>query len=179
MKRLPSAGDMLVPYYRATGSGTKALPGHIPEDFSDYEVYSDLLPEVYSPPIEPTQPVIPEVEGELLQSVTPRIPKAASAIGWGLAGMAATARFGIERGSNTTPNAGLLGIRFPYITVVRPKADYPTLYNEHVGRPTNISDVLGNFHGYTVVAEIHLDNVSATLPEKREIENLLKGGVIL
>lgn len=88
-------------------------------------------------------------------------------------------RVPVERGSTTSPNAGLLGIRFPYVTIVRPKADYPNLYNEHMGRPTNVTDILGNFHGYTEVAEIHLDGVSATLPEKLELENLLKGGVIL
>lgn len=88
-------------------------------------------------------------------------------------------RVPVERGSTSSPNAGLLGIRFPYVTIVRPKADYPDLYNEHVGRPTNLTDVLGNFHGYTEVAEIHLDGVSATLPEKLELETLLKGGVIL
>lgn len=88
-------------------------------------------------------------------------------------------RVPVERGSTSTPNAGLLGIRFPYVTIIRTKADYPNLYNEHVGRPTNITDVLGNFHGYTEVYEIHLDGVSATLPEKLELENLLKGGVIL
>lgn len=88
-------------------------------------------------------------------------------------------RVPVERSSTSTPNAGLLGIRFPYVTVVRARADYPNLYNEHVGRPTNVTDVLGNFHGYTEVYEIHLDGVSATLPEKLELENLLKGGVIL
>lgn len=93
--------------------------------------------------------------------------------------MVATSRVPVERGSTTTPNAGMLGIRFPYLTIIRPRVEYPTLYNEHIGRPTNVSDTLSSFTGYTVVEAIHLDGVTATQPEKEELEALLKGGVIL
>ena len=64
-----------------------------------------------------------------------------------------------------------------YIT--RPRQNVPADYGKIKGYPSNITTQLKNLNGYTVIDEIHLENMSATDDEIEEIETLLKQGVII
>lgn len=75
-------------------------------------------------------------------------------------------------------NAGMM-IQYPYIIISRPEQNVPKDYGHYYGYPSNIYETLSNLTGYTEVAAIHLDGINATEPELDEIDNLLKGGVIL
>ena len=85
----------------------------------------------------------------------------------------------IERGSDLTPNAGVLGLLTPYIILHRPVQSLPANFGHFKGYPSNITRTLSSVSGYTEVSYIHLDGVPATDAEKEEIYALLKSGVIL
>lgn len=73
-----------------------------------------------------------------------------------------------------------------YIKTVKTIPFIPETYGKFKGYPTRISANLGDFHGYTMVEEIHLENLSLeninftpTLAEINELDTLLHEGVIL
>lgn len=108
--------------------------------------------------------------------------------GMGLAGLAVTGALAsnvmgmkshVEKSGSMGGMGGMLGVKTPYIILTRPRQALPATQNKFTGYPSFITTTLGSCEGYTVVSEVHLENISATEDEKREIEQLLKGGVIL
>lgn len=108
--------------------------------------------------------------------------------GVGLAGLAATGSLAsnvmgmkthVEKSGSMGGMGGMLGVKTPYIILTRPRQALPAQQNKFTGYPSFITTTLGACEGYTVVHEIHLEGLSATDDEKREIDQLLKGGVIL
>lgn len=108
--------------------------------------------------------------------------------GMGLAGLAATGALAsnvmgmkthVEKSGSMGGMGGMLGVKTPYIILTRPRQALPAEQNTFTGYPSFITTTLGNCSGYTVVHEIHIEGLSATDDEKREIDQLLKGGVIL
>lgn len=85
----------------------------------------------------------------------------------------------IEKSGSLGGTGGLLGVKTPYLILTRPRQATPENQNCFIGYPSFITSNLGDLSGYTVVEEIHLENVPATDGELSEIDNLLKGGVIL
>lgn len=68
----------------------------------------------------------------------------------------------------------------PYIIIHRPVQSLAKDYNKFKGYTSNITSVLGALTGYTEVEHIHLQGISdATEAEMKEIESLLKSGVLL
>lgn len=85
----------------------------------------------------------------------------------------------IEHGSSQSGSSGLLGIQEPYLIFKIPRPSIPADYRDQEGLPINALYTLAQLTGYTVVESVHLEDFTATDDEKNEIENLLKGGVIL
>lgn len=85
----------------------------------------------------------------------------------------------ISRNGSFTANGSGMSIQYPYLIVSYPERDVPEKYSSHYGYPSNIYKQLGSLNGYTEVAAIHLDGISCTEPELSELDELLKGGVIL
>lgn len=85
----------------------------------------------------------------------------------------------VSRSGKISGNAGILGDYQPFIVITRPINDKPSTYNSNIGQTYNKSVQLGTLSGFTVVDEAHIDGMSATETEKKEIERLLKEGVIL
>lgn len=52
-------------------------------------------------------------------------------------------------------------------------------YKKLCGIPCDIIDILSNFNGYTVVSDIHLENVPALSDELDEITQLLQQGILM
>lgn len=52
-------------------------------------------------------------------------------------------------------------------------------YKHLCGMPCDIIDTLSNMHGYTIVSDIHLDNVPALSQELDEIVKLLQSGILM
>ena len=85
----------------------------------------------------------------------------------------------VSRSGKISGNAGILGDYQPFIVITRPINDKPSTYNSNIGQTYNKSVQLGTLSGFTIVDEAHIEGMSATETEKKEIERLLKEGVIL
>lgn len=84
-----------------------------------------------------------------------------------------------EKSGAISGTGGLLSIQRPYLIITTPRQCLPRDQNKYIGYPSFITENLSDLSGYTEVHQIHLENVPATGEELTEIENLLKGGVIL
>jgi len=104
----------------------------------------------------------------------------------GVAGLAANAantalnsKPDIQRSGSMGGAAGLCSVQFPYVVIERPRLSVPANYGNFYGNTLNVTMTLQECSGYTVVDEIHLDNVLCTENERDELMKLLKEGVII
>lgn len=74
---------------------------------------------------------------------------------------------------------GILGNMTPYVILHHPVLSYPKDYEKFYGYASNITAKLSKLKGFTKVKEIHLDDIKCLDSERKEIEDLLKSGVIL
>lgn len=84
----------------------------------------------------------------------------------------------LAHSGSLSANAGIMGARKPYLILTRRRSYDANGYNELYGYPSNKTVFLNNCSGYVKVKDIRLETV-ATDSERLEIENLLKGGVII
>lgn len=98
-------------------------------------------------------------------------------------GMASTAvnslKPTVEKSGSMGGMGGMLGVKKPYIILTRPRQAVPARQNTFTGYPSFITKKLSECSGYTEVESIHLENVPATDGELKEINDLLKSGVII
>lgn len=85
----------------------------------------------------------------------------------------------IEKSGAVSGGGGLMAGKVPVLILTRPRQALPASQNTYTGYPAFITRSLGAVSGYTEVHKIRLGGISATDAELDEIENLLKGGVIL
>ena len=85
----------------------------------------------------------------------------------------------VEKSGSMGGMGGMLGVQTPYLILTRPRQALPARQNTFMGYPSFITMSLGDCSGYTEIESVHLENIPATEQELSEIENLLKGGVIL
>ena len=86
----------------------------------------------------------------------------------------------VSRSGSLGANAGVMGVRKPYLIITRRKAYEAANYNQLYGYPANKTTVLSGCKGYTRVKSVHIDSIPrATDTEKTEIETLLKQGVVI
>lgn len=85
----------------------------------------------------------------------------------------------IQRSGNMGGSAGIMSVQKPYIIIERTNMSVPAEVQHYVGQTSNITAALGDLSGFTMVEHIHLHNVPATSEEIKEIEDMLKKGVIL
>lgn len=83
-----------------------------------------------------------------------------------------------QQNGSISANAGIMGCKTPFIRIKRNKGYNANNLNTLEGLPANSTVSLGSITGYTVVKDV-IVKVKATQEECREIESLLKGGVIL
>lgn len=96
--------------------------------------------------------------------------------GLGIIGGAGKINYGRTNGFNN--NVGTMTSQKPFILIQRPVAFNATSYERFYGFPSNWTIKLSMCSGYTRVKDIHLDTVVCTDEERKEIEDLLKTGVI-
>lgn len=81
--------------------------------------------------------------------------------------------------SNAYASSGaFLSVRRPYLMIERPVTNYTKTFRKERGLPSNISKKLSDMRGFTILQDIHLDGITATDAEKKELEALLSKGVI-
>lgn len=101
----------------------------------------------------------------------------------GLASATANAISGLKPSYNksgaVSASNSLMAVKQPYLFLSSPNVCVPEHYQRYGGFPSNITDTLGNFEGFTVVNSIRLNGLVATAPEVEEIYELLHSGVII
>lgn len=85
----------------------------------------------------------------------------------------------VEHSGSFTGNSGYLGVRYPFVTIERPRVCRPDNYQSLNGFPCMITLKLSSCSGYTQVQQVQLTNIPCTNPESAEILELLKSGVII
>ena len=85
----------------------------------------------------------------------------------------------VERSGSFTGNTGAMGSKVPYLIISRPQTAMADKFETLSGYPSNTYTLLSDCKGFTQVKYCHVENLSATETEKKEIERLLKEGVIL
>ena len=85
----------------------------------------------------------------------------------------------VERSGSFTGNSGAMGSKIPYLIISRPQTAMADKFETLSGYPSNTYTLLSDCKGFTQVKYCHVENLSATETEKKEIERLLKEGVIL
>ncbi len=84
----------------------------------------------------------------------------------------------VEKSGSVSGAGGLLGVKRPYLIINRPNRNVAENQNQFIGYPTFKNKKMNNLDGYNSIESVHLDGIPATADEIREIETLLKGGVI-
>lgn len=91
-----------------------------------------------------------------------------------------SAKTHVAHSGNLAGNTGYMGIKKPYVILTRPIQALPKDFGKYRGYQSHITKKLGDCSGFTQIEYIHLDGIDrATSEELTEIENLLKGGVII
>lgn len=85
----------------------------------------------------------------------------------------------VQRSGSIGGSSGLLGIKYPFLILTRPKQQKPANYQSYYGLTSHITKKLGECIGFTKIANIHLDGVTATDQEKDMIMSALTSGVFL
>lgn len=86
----------------------------------------------------------------------------------------------VNHGGLASGSAGMISQRQPFIILVRPNPAIPANMGKFKGYGSMITvQALNQLSGYFEVDSIHVEGLSATDAEKSEIENLLRGGVII
>ena len=85
----------------------------------------------------------------------------------------------VEKGGGCGSTLGYMSIQKPYIIRKIARQNLPADYMKFKGYPSNISGKLADFSGFAKVDDIQLNNIPAMEDERKEIMELLKGGVLL
>lgn len=90
-----------------------------------------------------------------------------------------TAKPDYGRGGNGSGNAGIFGIRYPYIVQCLPIGQVPDNYMSLNGVPSQTYAKLSTLTGYTEIDRVIVNTLTCTEDEQKQIVALLKEGVIL
>lgn len=104
---------------------------------------------------------------------------ASVALGATMAGNVISAKTRVEKSGSLSGSAGMMGVRKPYIVITRPRQALPDGLSSYEGYPALITRTLGSVSGFTTITGVHLDGLTCTDDEKKEIKTLLESGVIL
>lgn len=85
----------------------------------------------------------------------------------------------VEKTGSLVPDVAGLNTLVPYIIFTRPIVNRPEWYNKQVGRPCETTGLLGQFSGYTVVKDVHIEKIDTTQQERNMIDSILKSGVVI
>lgn len=128
---------------------------------------------------------------EMYKSVISAVTNTALAVGTGAGGVALAgdvvsnglsvmgSKMTVQRGGTISATNGVLGVKFPYITILRANQSLPADFHYFKGYPSNITGKVSSFSGYTEVEYVHVTGINATENELEMIENILKEGFII
>lgn len=89
-------------------------------------------------------------------------------------------RTDVKHSGQLSGNAGAMGVKVPFLIVIRPQTAMADSYEHFTGRPANKFALIGEAKGYIKCKEVHVDNLSgASDKEKEMVASLLKSGIIV
>ena len=91
----------------------------------------------------------------------------------------ASAKPDYQHGGGLSGNGGMFAIRYPYLIETKQITQIPKNYNKLVGIPSMVTRKLSDLTGYTEVYEVLDEKLTCTESEKKQIYELLKGGVYI
>lgn len=94
-------------------------------------------------------------------------------------GLSNAAKSNNARSGGFSGNSGAMGIKIPYLIIERPQTKVAETFPRIEGYPTNYSSRLGDLSGQVNVKSVHVEGINATDVELKEIESLLKSGVLV
>lgn len=92
-------------------------------------------------------------------------------------GSVVSAKSSVQHSGSFGSSYGALGVKIPFITVVRPKQIQVPNYNELYGYQAHKAVNIGDCTGYLRCREVHVISPTASDEEKAQIEQMLKIGV--
>lgn len=101
-----------------------------------------------------------------------------SAIGGAMAGMH-QAHTDVQRSGGFTGCAGAMGPKKPYLIIDRPQTRLANNFAAYDGKPSNSTQFIGDCSGFIRAQEVHFSAPGAFDDEAKEVEALLKSGVLL
>lgn len=117
--------------------------------------------------------------GELANDISGDLFSIGKDVAVGSASAVMNAKPAIQRSGSIGGSTGQLGIKIPYLTVTLPRQCLPQFQNKINGYPSYVYSSLSSLSGFTVVQNMHLENMSCTAEERKEITALLSSGVVL
>lgn len=94
-----------------------------------------------------------------------------------IASMGANSLYSMSNGFNAT--SSYCGVRVPYLMISRQVSNFSGNYPQENGLPLNVKKKLSEVSGFTVCDNPHIDGIECTENERKQIEQLLKTGIIL
>lgn len=86
----------------------------------------------------------------------------------------------VSHSGTISGNAGMLGVKVPYVMIEYPNQSLADNYKHYVGYPSNMFARLGDLSGYTECEQVIANSLSGqTDSEMSELVEALKGGVYL
>lgn len=85
----------------------------------------------------------------------------------------------VQHSGGFTGCAGAMGPKKPYLIIDRPQTRLATDFEAYAGKPANSTQFIGDCDGFVRATEVHFSAPGAFDDEVREIETLLKSGVLL
>lgn len=101
-----------------------------------------------------------------------------AAIGGAMAGLH-QAHTDVQRSGGFTGCAGAMGPKKPYLIIDRPQTKLAFDFETYQGKPANSTQFIGDCAGFVRATEVHFSAPGAFDDEAKEVEALLKSGVIL
>lgn len=101
-----------------------------------------------------------------------------AAVGGAVAGLH-QAHTEVQRSGGFTGCAGAMGPKKPYLIIDRPQTKLAANFETYQGKPANTTQFIGDCAGFVRAAEVHFSAPGAFDDEAKEVETLLKSGVLI
>lgn len=101
-----------------------------------------------------------------------------AAIGGAVAGLH-QAHTDVQRSGGFTGCAGAMGPKKPFLIIDRPQTKLAANFESYQGKPANSTQFIGDCTGFVRAKEVHFSAPGAFDDETKEIEALLKSGVLI
>lgn len=125
---------------------------------------------------------ISSVVGGLASLLSGNVGGAIAGVSYGVGNavtQAVSQKSSVQHSGTFGASYGAMGIKKPYIIIRRPIQKQVLNYNAEYGFPAHKRVVIGQCQGFLRVREVHVQSPTATVEERRRIDELLREGIII